>query len=254
VWYDQTVPDLKSDQQPVDLDALLSELSTKIERVKQLYEQYFMGIEKIEPQVPRKEVARAMLALQQQQIRNTGLRFRFNTMLQKWNIYITYWNRTLREIDAGTYLKHVAKARRAAERAGKELPEEITRKPGRTPSRGELPALTARPPSLLPSGAPAPPPASRPAAPPPLPSAVAAPPVRKPAAVPGMNEGELRALHQKYVDARRTTGEATVSYEMLVNSLARQAPKLLEQPGVRGVRFDVAVQNGKAVLKAIPQK
>src|SRR5262245_40385935 len=88
--------------QPLVVGELLSELANKIERVKVLYEQYFMGIEKMEPSVARKEIQRAMLQLQQMYIRNTGLRFKFNTLLQKWNIYITYWNRILREIEAGT--------------------------------------------------------------------------------------------------------------------------------------------------------
>src|SRR4029077_9674234 len=110
-----------------DIGELLNELATKMERLKQLYEQYFMGIEKIEPQVARKEVTRAMLQLQQQYIRNTGLRFKFNTMLQKWNIYTTYWNRTLREIENGTYTRHLAKLRRASERSGVAVPAEMRR-------------------------------------------------------------------------------------------------------------------------------
>ncbi|HZS35444.1 MAG TPA: MXAN_5187 C-terminal domain-containing protein [Polyangia bacterium] len=256
--------------QPPDIGELLAELAIKIERVKQLYEQYFMGIEKLEPLVARKEVTRALLLLQQQQIRNTGVRFKFNTMLQKWNIYITYWNRTLREIDAGTYVKHLAKARRAAEREGKEMPIELVlRKRG---SSGELPQQPVEAPSILPpkprSGPPpipgshapptgAPPPPSR-ASPPPVPGSAAAGPRTTPvpaANIPGMSEAELRALHKKYVDARAQAGEGgNVSYQSLVNSLAKQVPKVLEQPGVRGVRFDVAVQNGKAVLKAFPQK
>jgi hypothetical protein len=70
-----------------------------------------------------------------------------------------------------------------------------------------------------------------------------------------MSESDLRALHRKFTDARRACGETgQVSYEMLVNSLARQVPRVLEQPGVRAVKFDVAVQNGKAVVKAIPTK
>jgi hypothetical protein len=273
------VPDPKAPGDPPrDLDEVLSELAIKIERVKTLYEQYFMGIEKIPPETARKEVARALLTLQQQQIRNTGLRFRFNTMLQKWNIYMTYWNRTVREIEAGTYLPHIQKARRAAERAGKELPDELKRK--RRGSSGELSALPSMPavaPALTPPQigyAPAPPPGS---APPPLPSRIApasaphfgAPPpapanalaaaaravTTPPPAIPGMSESELRALHKKYVDARAAAGEAgQVSYQSLVNSLAKQVPRLLEQPGVRAVRFDVAVQNGKAVLKAFPKK
>src|SRR5438552_26012 len=101
-----------------DIDQLLHDLAIKIDRIKVLYEQYFMGIEKIEPQVARKEVSRAMLQLQQQYIRNTGLRFKFNTLLQKWNIYVTYWNRILREIENGTYVRHLARAQRAAQREG----------------------------------------------------------------------------------------------------------------------------------------
>ncbi len=104
-----------------------------------------------------------------------------------------------------------------------------------------------------------------PARPPPLPmfsapaSAAAArkpPPIPVPApAVPGMSETELRALHQKYLQARKTTGEsAPVSYEKLCESLARQAPRLMQQPGIARVRFDVDVKDGKAILKAIPIK
>ncbi|MCA1664787.1 MAG: hypothetical protein LC659_11045 [Myxococcales bacterium] len=103
-------------QTSVEIGEVLKELELKIERLKTLYEQYFMGIEKMEPQVARKEVTRTMLTLQQQYIRNTAMRFKFNTMLQKWQIYITYWNRTLREIENGTYIRHLAKAKRKAER------------------------------------------------------------------------------------------------------------------------------------------
>jgi hypothetical protein len=70
-----------------------------------------------------------------------------------------------------------------------------------------------------------------------------------------MSELDLRALHQRYVDAQKKSGSATtVKYETLVSSLAKQVPNVLQQPGVKGVRFDVSVQDGKPVLKAIPKK
>jgi len=73
--------------------------------------------------------------------------------------------------------------------------------------------------------------------------------------IPGMNEQELRTLHQRYVDAQKASGAAaSVKYETLVNSLAKQVPSVLSKPGVKGVRFDVTVENGKPILKAIPQK
>ncbi|MCA1664788.1 MAG: hypothetical protein LC659_11050, partial [Myxococcales bacterium] len=85
--------------------------------------------------------------------------------------------------------------------------------------------------------------------PPPPPSAAMLP------KIPGMNEQELRMLHQRYVDAQKASGGASpVKYETLVHSLAKQVPSLLAKPGVKGVRFDVTVENGKAILKATPQK
>jgi hypothetical protein len=274
--------------QSQDLGELLTELGNKIERLKTLYEQYFMGIEKIEPQVARKEVTRVMLNLQQQYIRNTALRFKFNTMLQKWNIYITYWNRVLREIENGTYVRHLAKAKRKADAEGRELPSEMAFKKLRPPSgtfatsdfldrdtgshpvppppktdpeleqifeklrgSGLTPSLPPPPtPQARLPGVPPPPPLppKRPMPPPPPPSALLP-------KIPGMNEGELRALHQRYVDAQKQSGAAaTVKYETLVSSLAKQVPNVLKQPGVKGVRFDVSLQDGKPVLKAIPQK
>ena len=108
-------------QTSLDIAEVLKELELKIDRLKVLYEQYFMGIEKMEPQVSRKEVTRLMLQLQQQYIRNTAMRFKFNTMLQRWQLYITYWNRTLREIENGTYVRHLQKAKRKAETAQSTL-------------------------------------------------------------------------------------------------------------------------------------
>ena len=73
--------------------------------------------------------------------------------------------------------------------------------------------------------------------------------------IPGMTDQELRSLHQRYIDAQKASGvAASVKYETLVNSLAKQVPGVLSKPGVKGVRFDVTVENGKPVLKAIPKK
>ena len=265
----------------------------RIERVKVLYEQYFMGIEKIEPQVARKDIARNMLVLQQQYIRNTGLRFRFNTMLQKWNIYVTYWNRILREIENGTYTRHIQKAARRAQTEGRELPRELLPPPQRHDHDHEMHhadtpaprihdqesspgvALGTRPVADVstepgferihpPQPLFPPPPAKdapkvRPTPPPPDVRAAATlrpPPQQQPAqAIPGMSEDELRSLHRRFVAQRAMNGEtARVSYETLVSSLAKQVPKVLQQAGARGVRFEVAVKDGRAILKAIPTK
>src|SRR5215472_535701 len=71
-----------------------------------------MGIEKLEPTVPRKDVDRRIHVLRKEQIRNTALRFRFHMLLQRYNTYQTHWQRICRDIENGTYKRHVIRAQR----------------------------------------------------------------------------------------------------------------------------------------------
>jgi hypothetical protein len=95
-----------------DLERLIGELEIAVDRLRSLYEQYFMGIEKIEPMVPRKDVDRRIYVLRKEQIRNTALRFRFHMLLQRYNTYQTHWQRICRDIENGTYKRHVIRAQR----------------------------------------------------------------------------------------------------------------------------------------------
>ena len=119
---------------PVEIGEVLKELENKVERLKVLYEQYFMGIEKMEPQVARKEVTRTMLGLQQQYIRNTALRFKFNTMLQKWQLYMTYWNRTFARNRERNLYASPAEGEAQGRAQGRELPAEMRFEKIRPPS------------------------------------------------------------------------------------------------------------------------
>ena len=58
--------------EPDEVDNQLEELEIRVERLRALYEQYFLGIEKIEPAVPRKDVDRRIWVLRRTQIRNTA--------------------------------------------------------------------------------------------------------------------------------------------------------------------------------------
>ncbi|HEY8038740.1 MAG TPA: MXAN_5187 C-terminal domain-containing protein [Polyangiaceae bacterium] len=93
-----------------ELERLVGELELAVDRTRSLYEQYFMGIERIEPTVPRKDVDRRIHVLRKEQIRNTGLRFRFLMLVQRYNTYQTHWQRICREIENGTYKRHVIRA------------------------------------------------------------------------------------------------------------------------------------------------
>ncbi|WP_437928250.1 MXAN_5187 C-terminal domain-containing protein [Sorangium sp. So ce291] len=98
-----------------EVERELEELETRIERLRALYEQYFMGIERLEPMIPRKDVERRIWVMRREQIRNTGLRFKFQMLLQRYNTFQQYWGRISREIENGTYRRDVL---RAAKRVG----------------------------------------------------------------------------------------------------------------------------------------
>jgi hypothetical protein len=94
----------------VEIERLVGELEVGLDRLRSLYDQYFMGIERIEPAVPKKDVDRRIYVLRREQIRNTGLRFRFQMLLQRYNTFQSHWQRICREIEGGTYKRHVMRA------------------------------------------------------------------------------------------------------------------------------------------------
>jgi hypothetical protein len=95
-----------------EIDASLDELETRLDRLRALYEQYFLGIERIEPQIARKDVDRRFWILRRTQIRNTARRFRLQVLIQRYNTLAQYWQRICREIENGTYVRHLLKAKK----------------------------------------------------------------------------------------------------------------------------------------------
>ncbi|HEX3776226.1 MAG TPA: MXAN_5187 C-terminal domain-containing protein [Polyangiaceae bacterium] len=180
-----------------ELDVALEELETRLERLRALYEQYFMGIERIEPQIPRKDVDRRIYVLRREKIRNTAKRFKLQTIISRYNTFQQYWQRICREIENGTYKRHVIRAERIApgglltiaarRRLGRRATEEASDSaPPPAPSSAP-PAASSTPPraSSQPPSVPRPAPvAAAPSpklAPPPKPGARPAKPAQPPA-------------------------------------------------------------------------
>src|SRR5688572_24520798 len=93
-----------------EIQIQLDELDTRVDRLRALYEQYFVGIEKLEPHVQKKDVERRLYALRKLQIRNTALRFRFQNLVQRYTTYLTYWQRVCRQIEEGTFKRDLVRA------------------------------------------------------------------------------------------------------------------------------------------------
>ncbi|MEZ4405162.1 MAG: MXAN_5187 C-terminal domain-containing protein [Polyangiales bacterium] len=347
---------------PQEITKELDEVESRLERLRIKYEQYFAGYEKMIPFVQRKDVDRRFAALHKEQFRNAGLRFRFNTLVQRFTTYQTHWGRTLRRIEEGTYKRDVLKAqklreelaaREAADRAraerppAEEEPEEIDAEPEeyhepapapaprprvgpitlneddgrfdslppgmfgdhddgpalnldalerhpapRTPSA--TPPRPAPSPSALPPRAPASPTAPPPRAAPPsgdgarqsfspfagvrgptpapirgsspnTPATPGAPAAPRPTAAPARpapapaprpaassDDPQVRALWQRFVEARKQTGESVdVRYESIAKQVRETLPKLNERYQGADVKLDVAIKDGKAVLRPV---
>jgi hypothetical protein len=99
-----------------DQELLVSELETALDRLQALYNQYFMGIEKLEPTIPHKDVNRRIQALRKEKIHNTAIRFRFQTQVQKYSTQSNYWRRICRQIEEGTYHRDVMRAKKRSAR------------------------------------------------------------------------------------------------------------------------------------------
>jgi hypothetical protein len=97
---------------PAEILRELDELDHRLERLRIKYDQFFTGTEKALPYVLRKDIDRRFQALHREQMRNTGARFRFQTLVQRFTSYQTYWNRIIRQIEEGTYRRDVIRAQR----------------------------------------------------------------------------------------------------------------------------------------------
>ena len=120
-----------------EIEASVEELGRKLEILRVRYEQYFIGVEKVAPSMMRMEVVRMMRDLEQLKIKNTAIKFKLRTVVQKFTSYSTYWNRTLREIEDGTYKRHVDKAKREAERLRKESAQKSTARQHSAPATND---------------------------------------------------------------------------------------------------------------------
>ena len=107
---------IKTDYSSEEIEGLIEEFSSKLETLRIRYEQYFVGAEKKPPTQLRMDVARIMRLFEQLSVTNSTNKFRIRTLTQKFTSYSTYWNRTQREIEDGTYQRNVAKAQREQER------------------------------------------------------------------------------------------------------------------------------------------
>ena len=223
-----------------ELNDTCASLEEDLEALKARFEMYFLGIERREPAREREEIKRRVAKLKGEFTRNTGLRFRIQTLHARFLSYERMWLRSAREKEEGTYRRDLLRARRHAARQ-----EEKRRRDEEAAAKAQGAAAGA-------PGRPDAPSAPVPAAPPVAAAPAAPAPPPRPAEIP---EAQLRALFAAYVDAKRRCHEdvSRLTYEALARTIAKQVPELLAKHNATRVEFRVVVKDGRAVLKAVPR-
>ncbi|MFH1529282.1 MAG: hypothetical protein ABIK09_00965 [Pseudomonadota bacterium] len=77
------------------------ELDKKLNRIRVLYDQYFMGVERLPPEMMRNELDKAFMRSKIPRSRSTALKFRFRSVRQKYTSLKSYWDRIVRLIEEG---------------------------------------------------------------------------------------------------------------------------------------------------------
>lgn len=82
-------------------DEELDKLEEDVRRLKNKYDQFFSGIIKVPPSFERHQVEAFIHEIGKQKMRDNTRRFRFNTILSRFNQYREMWGRKMREREEG---------------------------------------------------------------------------------------------------------------------------------------------------------
>jgi hypothetical protein len=82
-------------------DDELDKLEEDMRRLKNRYDQFFMGINKNVPSFERHQLESYIHELSKLKMRDNTRRFRFNTLLSRYNQYREMWGRKMREREEG---------------------------------------------------------------------------------------------------------------------------------------------------------
>ncbi len=93
----------KGTQNPEEVEEALEELDINIKRLRIEYEQFFKGAMKREPQQLLGKVQKTISKLANDPPRRVALKFRFNSLVARFQSMRQLWGRIMREMEAGTY-------------------------------------------------------------------------------------------------------------------------------------------------------
>ena len=194
----------------------LDQLETMLRQLQIEWEKFFGGVEKKPPNELRARVDAIVKRYAYTEIRNNTERFRYQALSSRFNTFNELWNKRMRAIEEGRPLGLHGRAAIAA--AG---------------TAGGLSAAGAA--AATRSAAPA--------------GAGGGGEFRVRSAE--QDESAVRALYEKFVQARQEAGEkGTVKFDNFQKLISQQASRIMADKGAQAVDFRLETKEGKVSLKA----
>ena len=201
-------------------DDPLEKLEEDIRRLKNRYDQFFAGIQKAPPLQERRNLDVFLHDLSKEKVRDNTRRFRFNTLMTRYNQLRENWGRRMREREEG--------------------PLEFKRRQAAMTDEDRLIAAKAL------REIEQPPPA------PPVTSAKSDPYVK---VTPGSNGEEVRKLYEQIEREHLKLGKLPpVTIDQLQQMVQKQSEAVRSKYQVSTVAFRVETIDGKVKLKAKPMQ
>ncbi|MBU1070217.1 hypothetical protein KJ975_11685 [Myxococcota bacterium] len=240
------------------LQTRLSLLDQSIDKLRVVFEQFFLGLERFEPVLLRKSIQIELRALKENPPKNTAMKFLLSRMETKFRTYEQYWNRVLREIEDGVYERQLQRMRRKLREEG--LPDGVL---DNVRTRGELEAAMARIAELR-SQQESPQSASQEASDrtnDTHPKSAGTPTSAGPAGShpqsppPSSSDPALRRAYENFVRARLSTGESLegITPDRFFATISSQIPKVKQAHGCSEVEIQIVVKDNKATLRFLPR-
>ena len=213
------------------------ELEADVESLRTRYEQYFLGLARVPPAEDHQRIRGNLIRLRGNAPRSAPVRFRLQTLHNRFLAFERMWSRVMREREDGTYHRDLEKARYRR----KEADPSVSAAGASGASHKEAGADTRAASPATPSASPA--------------GAALAPRGGGTAPRGEVSDDRLRAVYDALVGAKKRCGEDTkgLTFEGLATKLRSQLPELLARHNASSVELKVVIKGGKAMVKAIPK-
>lgn len=183
-----------------------------VRKLKIGFDLFFAGARKLPPTEERKRLEALIHELAAMKMRDNARRFRFNTLLGRYNQFRELWSRKMREREEGPMSFQKRRKETSEAEASPHPPPEKARPPRET---------SAAPESYV-------------------------------TVTASTGGAAIKELHQQIAAAQKQLGGSALSYEQVSSMVEKQAEALRQRYGVSKIAFRVDTSEGKVKLKAKP--